>query len=146
MNSPQLLFIGLLVFVLQLNIQQHSLVLLHMNPPAAVLAFAVPLGPVRGQNHAPRSGQVPPTLGCRERVQIEELGPQQSQQKHNRAPASPLQMGSVSFQYGSRALMHSITGGPCSREWPGSQVNWMTAPTPYRGSVVVKFPFCRYGS
>lgn len=58
----------------------------------------------------------------------------------------PLHSGSVSFQYGSLALMHSITGGPCSREWPGSQVNWTTAPTPYSGSEVVKFPFWRYGS
>ena len=55
----------------------------------------------------------------------------------------PLHSGSVSFQYGSLALMHSMTGGPCSRACPGSQVNWTTAPTPYSGSEVVKFPFWR---
>lgn len=54
---------------------------------------------------------------------------------------SPLHRGSVSFQYGSRTLMHSMTAGPCSREWPGSQVNSTMVPMLYVGSDVVKFPF-----
>lgn len=41
---------------------------------------------------------------------------------------SPLHRGSVSFQYGSRTLTHSMTAGPCSREWPGSQVNSTMVP------------------
>lgn len=37
-----------------------------MNPPAAVLPLAVPLRPVRRQNHATRAGQVASALCCRE--------------------------------------------------------------------------------
>lgn len=70
----------------------------------------------------------------------------QHQEHQERWLVLPLHMGSVSFQYGSLALMHSIIGGPCSRLCPGSQVYWTTAPTPYSGSVVVKLPFWMYGS
>ncbi len=51
---------------LQLHVQQDALVLGEVNPPAAVLALAVPFGPVWGQDNAAGAGQVTATESCRE--------------------------------------------------------------------------------
>lgn len=57
----------------QLNVEQNSFVLPDVNPPAAVLSLAVPLRPVRRQNHASRAAQVAAALCCREREEEDGL-------------------------------------------------------------------------
>lgn len=52
----------------QLYVEQHPLVLVHVYPPAAVLALAIPLGPVWGEDHTTRTRKVAPALRCRERT------------------------------------------------------------------------------
>ncbi len=53
-------------FLSQLHVEQHPFVLPDVDPPAAVLALAVPLGPVRRQDDASRTSQVASTLSCTE--------------------------------------------------------------------------------
>lgn len=66
-KAEDLTFVSLLVSFSQLYVEQHPLVLVHMYLPAAVLALAVPLGPVWGEDHATWTREVAPTLCCRER-------------------------------------------------------------------------------
>lgn len=58
----------MLVSFSQLYVEQHPLVLVHVYPPAAVLALAIPLGPVWGEDHTTRAREVAPALRCRERT------------------------------------------------------------------------------
>lgn len=54
------------VFLSQLHVEQNPFVLADVDPPAAVLALAVPLGPVWRQDDASGTSQVASTLSCRE--------------------------------------------------------------------------------
>lgn len=61
---------------------------------------------------------------------------------------SPLQAGSVSFQWGSVGSTHSMAlGGPGgSRAYPGRQEKVASVPGRYSGSVVVTLPCARKGA
>lgn len=62
----------------QLDVEQHPLVLVHVYLPVAVLALAVPLGPVWGEDHTSWTREVAPTLRCRERQRVEFSPPQKT--------------------------------------------------------------------
>lgn len=61
---------------------------------------------------------------------------------------SPLQAGSVSFQWGSVGSTHSMAlGGPGgSKAYPGRHEKVASAPGWYSGSVVVTLPCARKGA
>ena len=58
----------------------------------------------------------------------------------------PLQAGSVSFHCGLFESMHSMMTEPCSKVYPGSQVNSATVLTAYVLSLLVKLPYLTNGS
>lgn len=66
-KAEDLRFVSPLVSYSQLHVEQHPLVLVHVYLPAAVLALAVPFGPVWGEDHTSRAREVAPALRCRER-------------------------------------------------------------------------------